>query len=458
MSIGKNVLVVGTDEASADALLSVLSSQECSARFLQADRLSSCLDYLPDIVFMMIDGVSDVAERLLLNILQKLPSVPVVALSPEANRQQAVSLISAGASDYLVGTLDPEILATKIRELCHSTGDDGFIARSPKTRHVVQLAKRAAVTDASILIGGESGSGKEVLARFIHTRSHRSSGPFIAVNCAAIPESMLESVLFGHEKGAFTGAVTRHIGKFEQASGGTLFLDEVAEMPLPQQAKLLRVLQEQEVERLGGTHPVKVDVRIVSASNKDLSKCVSLGQFREDLFYRLNVFPLYLSPLRDRVEDIVPLAEFFLRRACVDTGQPEPELSQGAVSALMQYSWPGNIRELENVMQRACVLKRSWVILPEDLLLPEELLLPEKQARKEGKVVGFDCDRHLDVVEQSDASRLCIGRAVPGATEEAAGMGVPDGCAETQCRTPQSIGQGAGYDYANVAIQAGAIA
>ena len=303
-------------------------------------------------------------------LLKEFPEVAVIVISDTVSMEHAVSAISAGAAEYLVMPVDKGVLREKILCMLQTPDDNGVVARAPATRQAVHLARRVAVTGASVLITGESGTGKEVFARYIHQYSNRSTQSFVAVNCAAIPETMLESILFGHEKGAFTGASARHSGKFEKASGGTLFLDEVAEMPLEQQAKLLRVLQEKEVERLGGVAPVPVNVRVIAATNKDLAAEVSAGRFREDLFYRLNVFPLHLEGLRNRREDILPLAKLMTKKVSVDTGQPELEISPRAAKMLQEYHWPGNVRELDNVIQRACVLRRGWIILPEDLMLP----------------------------------------------------------------------------------------
>ena len=306
-----------------------------------------------------------------IRILRKdYPELAIIVVAETVSMDHAVAAISAGATEYLVLPIDSNLLRKKVQRLLLAPDESGVVARSPTTRQALQLARRVACTNASVLITGESGTGKEVFARYIHEHSDRAGQSFVAINCAAIPETMLESILFGHEKGAFTGASARHSGKFERASGGTLFLDEIAEMPLEQQAKLLRVLQEKEIDRLGGSAPVSVDVRIVAATNKDLAAQVTAGKFREDLYYRLNVFPLHLEPLCRRREDILPLARLMTRKISADTGQPELKISPGAEKLLQEYHWPGNVRELDNVIQRACVLRRGWIILPEDLMLP----------------------------------------------------------------------------------------
>lgn len=241
-----------------------------------------------------------------------------------------------------------------------------LVAADPLSLRIVELARRVAATDATVLLVGPSGAGKEVYARFIHENSARRDGPFVAVNCAAIPENMLEAMLFGYEKGAFTGAVNSHAGKFEQAQGGTLLLDEISEMDLGLQAKLLRVLQEREVERLGSRRTERLDVRVLATSNRDLKQSVMAGNFREDLFYRLNVFPIAVPPLSERRGDIIPLAEHFLCRD-VSVTQATRVLGQAAAQKLMTYDWPGNVRELDNVLQRALILRQGEEITAADI-------------------------------------------------------------------------------------------
>ena len=244
--------------------------------------------------------------------------------------------------------------------------DVELVACAESSRRLAELARRVAVSDCTVLIFGESGTGKEVLARFVHRNSSRARKPFIAVNCAAIPETMLEAMLFGYEKGAFTGALATHPGKFEQAQGGTLLLDEVTEMPLSLQAKLLRVLQEREVERLGGRTPIPLDVRVLATTNRRLREEVSAGRFREDLYYRLNVFPLAIAPLATRRDDVLPLAMQLLAARC-RAGERIPALSADAAHLLLTYGWPGNVRELDNLLQRALILVNGPVIGPEHI-------------------------------------------------------------------------------------------
>jgi two-component system response regulator FlrC len=284
--------------------------------------------------------------------------------------QNAVEAMREGAADYLVKPFDAATLVSKVAHYVQNrpaTGEPELVAVDPRTRALVDLAGRVAANDVTVLITGESGSGKEVLARYIHRRSRRSAGPFVAINCAAIPDNMLEAVLFGYEKGAFTGAVQACPGKFEQAQAGTLLLDEISEMNLGLQAKLLRVLQEREVERLGGRRTVALDVRVLATSNRVLREEVAAGRFREDLYYRLNVFPLALPPLRERRADIVPLAERLLVRHARAAGRAAPRLSASAAERLLAHDWPGNVRELENLIQRALVLCAGDAIAEHDL-------------------------------------------------------------------------------------------
>jgi two-component system response regulator FlrC len=251
-------------------------------------------------------------------------------------------------------------------EPCARRSDPDPVACAPSSQRLIELCRRVALSDCTVLVVGESGTGKEVLARYIHRRSPRAARPLVAINCAAIPESMLEAMLFGYERGSFTGAHAAHAGKFEQAQGGTLLLDEVTEMPLGLQAKLLRVLQEREVERLGGRTPVSLDVRVIATTNRRLREEVTAGRFREDLYYRLNVFPLAIAPLRLRRDDVLPLAMQLLTARC-RPGEPIPALSAEAAHLLLTYPWPGNVRELDNLLQRALILLAGAVIRPEHI-------------------------------------------------------------------------------------------
>jgi two-component system response regulator FlrC len=288
-----------------------------------------------------------------------------------------------------------------------------LVAYAPSSLRLAELARRVAASECTVLIVGESGTGKEVFARYVHRHSPRASGPFVAVNCAAIPETMLEAMLFGYERGAFTGAVNTHTGKFEQAQGGTLLLDEVTEMPLSLQAKLLRVLQEKEVERLGGRIPVQLDVRVLGTTNRRLREEVAAGRFREDLFYRLNVFPLAIAPLRARREDVLPLAMHLLAARC-RPGTRIPALSAAAAHLLLTYPWPGNVRELDNLLQRALILVNGPVIEAQHIqfeLIDETAMLPQPYVETPGNASLSDSldqverERILEALRQTHCSR-----------------------------------------------------
>jgi two-component system response regulator FlrC len=273
-----------------------------------------------------------------------------------ADVDRAVEAMRCGACDFLLKPFEPKALLEHVaRYRLPEALDEFVVAADPVSRNLFSLAARVAQTDTTVLLAGESGVGKEVVARYIHNHSARRAGPFVAINCAAIPDSLLEATLFGYEKGAFTGAQQAQAGKFEQAQNGTLLLDEVTEMPLGLQAKLLRVLQEREVERVGGKKPIALDIRIVATSNRDIAEAVAKGAFREDVYYRLNVFPLLIPALRQRCEDIVPLARQFLAAHGGRSGRTGLRLSPAAEAALRAHAWPGNVRELENVMQRAVI-------------------------------------------------------------------------------------------------------
>lgn len=280
--------------------------------------------------------------------------IPVVACGLETDSEPAVKAIKSGAREYLPLPPDAELIAAVLETVTHE--ETNFIYSDPSMLKTTKLAEQIAPSDASVLITGESGTGKEVMARFIHNNSKRKDKPFISINCAAIPENLLESELFGHEKGAFTGAVARRVGKFEEANGGTLLLDEVTEMHPLLQAKLLRAIQEREIDRVGGTKPVSINIRIIATSNRDLEEAVNNKVFREDLFFRLNVVPLHLPPLRDRPMDIEKLADHFIKKYTQSNALPLRPLSDTAKKVLRQYEWRGNIRELENTMHRSVLL------------------------------------------------------------------------------------------------------
>src|SRR5574343_545059 len=319
-----------------------------------------------DVRMMPMDGIA-----LLKEIRARLPHLPVVLMTAYAEVDKAVDAMRSGACDFLLKPFEPQALLAHINkyELPGTDDEAGVVAIDPASRDLFAMAQRVAQTDATVLLTGESGVGKEVVARFIHRQSARKNGPFVAINCAAIPDSLLEATLFGYEKGAFTGAQQAQAGKFEQAQDGTLLLDEVTEMPMSLQAKLLRVLQEREVERVGGKKPVALNIRIVATSNRDMSEAVAKGAFREDLYYRLNVFPVAIPSLRQRPEDIVAIARHFVAEQGGRFGRSGMNLSPAAEAALRAYHWPGNVRELENVIQRALIMAAGNSIGPEALNL-----------------------------------------------------------------------------------------
>lgn len=319
------------------------------------------------------------ALDLMRKILSRQPEASVVVTAEQPSVDLAVESIKEGAWDFLVRPIEPDKLGLVIGQTLGRTDEEPplaidkksgaepwkIITDDPEFKRVLSIAERAASGQASVFIQGESGTGKEMLARFVHMQSPRRDKPFVAVNCAALPESLLESELFGHEKGAFTGAISRRLGKFEMADGGTILLDEISEMQIHLQAKLLRVLQEQVIDRVGGSSPVQVDVRVISTTNRVFPKHIEEGNFREDLYYRLNVIPINLPPLRERKEDIPLLVSAFLEKYAMDEKEPKA-ISKEGMKLLMQSPWRGNVRELENVIERACVLSTRSELRPED--------------------------------------------------------------------------------------------
>src|SRR5689334_6379086 len=325
---------------------------------------------------MMVEvviNIRDLVERLEAEHIV----VPIVACGIDNNARAAVSAIHAGAKEYIPLPPDPELIAAVLAAVANDSRE--LVYRDEAMGRVVKLAQQIATSDASVLITGESGTGKEVLARYVHNRSHRANKPFISINCAAIPEHLLESELFGHEKGAFTGAVARRIGKFEEASGGTLLLDEISEMDARLQAKLLRAIQERVIDRVGGTRPVPVDIRILATSNRDLTQAVRDGIFREDLLFRLNVVNLKIPPLRERPADILELAQHFIKKYAAANGIPARPLSAEARRTLVLNRWPGNVRELENTIHRAVLLATGDEIGADGILTPDGVRLDQSK-------------------------------------------------------------------------------
>lgn len=371
MSLGR-ILVVEDDSALREAIVDTLQLGDFEV--LSVDNGLSALAVLGEeeisLVFsdIRMDGMDGYALLQRLRALK--PHLPIVLMTAYGTIEQAVSAMKDGAVDYIVKPFEASLLLEKAQRYLNvdASSEDDFVAVDAQTQKIKRLAQKVAASDASVMITGESGTGKEVLARYLHQQSGRAQGPFIAINCAAIPETMLEATLFGYEKGAFTGAVKSMPGKFEQAQKGTLFLDEIGEMNIELQSKLLRVLQEREVERLGSDKPIALDVRVLSATNINFEQAIKTHKFREDLYYRLNVFPLHLAPLRERPLDIIPIAERLIARHYAGA-QLLPSLTDEAKARLMEYAWQGNIRELDNVVQRAMVLQAGEWITAEDILL-----------------------------------------------------------------------------------------
>ncbi len=371
------------------------------------------------------------------------PDVPVIVMTAYGGIEDAVRAMKEGALDFLAKPVDPEHLLLLVaraleqrrlatenlllrEELTLRRGVPHIVGSHESLRKVLHAVQRAAASDTTVLIEGESGTGKELIARAIHGLSPRAEGPFVAINCAAIPETLLETELFGHEKGAFTGATSRKAGKFEVAHRGTLFLDEIGDLPLGLQAKILRALEERRFERVGGNAPILVDVRVVTATNRNLRASVAARRFREDLFFRLSVFPLTAPPLRERATDIPVLARHFVDRFCDDQKKRRLALSPAALDALVSYPWPGNVRELQNCLERAVILAEGDTIHPAHLQLVPDPLLRTDQAEPAALEVSVDPWERIDLSGSlSDVSRRVLveveRRAIGRALAEAAG-------------------------------------
>jgi two-component system, response regulator FlrC len=398
------VLIVEDDPALREALSDTLELAGYPVRVAEEGHAALAIMQrehvgmvVSDVQMQPMDGHS-----LLRHIKASHTGVPVLLMTAYGTIQQAVEAMHDGAVDYLVKPFEAEVLLSKVAGHLKPVNDEpaaGPVAEDLRSREILELARRVAHSDATVLLNGESGTGKEVFARYIHQCSPRADGPFVAINCAAIPENMLEAMLFGYEKGAFTGAYQSAPGKFEQAQGGTLLLDEISEMSLPLQAKLLRVLQERELERLGGRKLIELDVRVLATTNRKLREEVSAGRFREDLYYRLNVFPLTLPPLRERQRDILPLARYLLRKA-LRPGETLPEFSNEAKQRLLSHGWPGNIRELDNLIQRAVILRENDLIREQDLCFEETSALQTPEERRVPQAGGGRLPEDLRSVEE----------------------------------------------------------
>ena len=355
---------------------------------------------LTDVQMQPMDGM-----ELLRHIRQQETQLPVVVMTAYGTIEKAVDAMRLGASDYLVKPFEANDLSQIANRFIHVNDvndvSDCLLAQDEKMQSLKQLAARVAQSEATVLLCGESGVGKEVFAQYIHQQSSRSNAPFVAINCAAIPENMLESVLFGYEKGSFTGAVSAHAGKFEQAQKGTLLLDEISEMDVALQAKLLRVLQEKEVERLGAKKSISLDVRILATTNRNLREEVSAGRFREDLYYRISVFPILIPPLRERMADIMPIAQTLLKK--YQSAAERITFTPAAQQKLVSHDWPGNVRELDNVMQRAVILKQGAQIDAETIHFEsmgaaESILIPEETIEADSVLVSDLKDREQQLI------------------------------------------------------------
>jgi two-component system nitrogen regulation response regulator NtrX len=381
--MSKKILIVDDEASIRESLRRILQYEKYQT--LEADRGQRALDLLEesrvDLVLLDIKMPGMDGLEALERMKASLPELPVIIISGHGTIQTAVEATRLGAYDFIEKPLDRERLLLTIRnglKQASLTTHNRFlreeagrraqlVGENPGVRKVLEIIERVAPTTARVLIMGEHGTGKELVARLIHARSHRAAEPFVDVNCAAIPEELIESELFGHEKGSFTGALSRRIGRFEMADGGTLFLDEVGDMSLPAQAKVLRVLQENEFERVGGADTHRVDVRVLAATNKDLLAECQKGRFREDLFYRLNVVPIYIPPLRDRKSDIAALVEYFIQDIAAEMSLKPKKVSSGTLEAFVDYDWPGNVRELRNLLERLLIMCRGDVIEVDDL-------------------------------------------------------------------------------------------
>ena len=403
-----HLLIIGTLDGQIGAASQIAMSR--GATVAQSDDVQGGLRALrsgrgADLV--MIDVRLDVGA-LVQGLRTERMTVPVVACGIGADTQAAVRAIKAGAKEYIPLPPDADLIAAVLSAVAEE--NHAIVSQDPRMAAVLKLADQVAPSDATLLVVGESGTGKELLARYLHDKSRRAQGRFVAINCAAIPENLLESELFGYEKGAFTGAVARRIGKFEEASGGTLLLDEISEMDPRLQSKLLRAIQEREIDRIGGTRPIKVDVRIIATSNRNMEDEVAKGNFREDLYFRLNVMKLEIPPLRERPADIAILAPHFIRKYAKANGVDPLPLSADAKRALLAHPWPGNVRELENAMHRAVLLADGESISPEAIRLggPGVTAHAGAEGGSDGGMVG----RTVSAVERDliiDTVQHCLG-------------------------------------------------
>lgn len=411
------ILVVEDDAGLREALIDTLhlAGYQC----VEADSGETALlllkNHQVDLVVsdVQMGGMSGLS--LLKSIKSVQANLPMLMMTAYGTIDDAVQAIKDGACNYIAKPFAPEVLLNMVNQYVPLQTQDAFepVVADHRSVELLRLAKKVASTDASVMVLGPSGSGKEVLAKYVHYNSARANEPFVAINCAAIPENMLEATLFGYEKGAFTGAIQACPGKFEQAQGGTILLDEITEMDLGLQAKILRVLQEREVERLAGRKTISLDVRVIATSNRHLKDAVKEGVFREDLYYRLNVFPLTWLALCERRDDIIPLAKHLVERLCQKNGDSIPEFTASARSKLTTYHWPGNVRELDNVLQRALILHHEEKIDATDLLIenfdtPTLIESPDSDIKEDKLGNELKIQEHqiiLDTLQACDGKR-----------------------------------------------------
>jgi two-component system, response regulator FlrC len=364
------LLIIGDINTEIKAAIDIAKSRK--AKVVMVESCEQGVDFLcqgkgADLV--LVDVKFDI-KLLITSMKNEKISTPVIAYGVQCSPKEAVNAIKSGAKEFLPLPPDKRLIAA----IFTSISDDSvkIIGESKIMKDVIAIADKIAGSDANVLITGQSGTGKEVFSQYIHDKSKRRENHFVSVNCAAIPENLLESELFGHEKGAFTGALSRRIGKFEESSGGTLLLDEISEMDVRLQAKLLRAIQEKEIDRVGGASPVKVDLRIIATSNRDLLKEIEKGNFREDLYFRLNIINIELPSLKERIDDIIPLSEFFIKKYSESNGFSQKRLSIDALVKMQNYFWPGNVRELENILHRAVLMSSSEEIKADDIQIKEK--------------------------------------------------------------------------------------
>ncbi len=420
MSVLNNILIVEDDRELREALVDTLAlagyQQSCAENGKQA--LTMLQNEKPSLIISDVNMPEMNGLSFLETLKKHHADIPVLLMTAFGNIADAVRAMRAGAADYLLKPFEPNDLVSKVEKYLPSQAEpSGPVVKDPRSKQLLALASKVASSDVSVLISGASGTGKEVLARYVHDNSSRADQPFVAINCAAIPENMLEATLFGYEKGAFTGAYKSHPGKFEQAQNGTLLLDEISEMDLSLQAKLLRVLQEREVERLGSQKTLSLNVRVLATTNRDLMEHVKAGNFREDLYYRLNVFPLHWIPLCERPMDIMPLAEYLLQKHAVASGRQIPTFSAQASEALQTHQWSGNAREMDNTIQRALILQSGETIEVDDLQLelnepPAEQYVIKKplQEKLSSDVQSHEFQLILDALNEVSGNRESVAK------------------------------------------------